>query len=94
MSANQQLDVFNTQTGRAAKISFDATNDEEDHRRQQTQPDNSSLTPETIDNHQVNGADNQEDQLGSLPTASAVHTTTNGATTDHYGIPYDLTFGP
>ena len=36
---------------------------------------------------------NQEDRQGSLPAASAVHTATN-ATADHYGIPYDLTFGP
>ena len=46
MTANQQPDVANTQTGRAVKVSFDATN-EEDHRRQQTQPDNSNLAPET-----------------------------------------------
>ena len=52
MRANQQLDVDNTQTGRAANVSFDATNDdEEEYRRQQTQLDNNSSTPETIDNH-------------------------------------------
>ena len=93
MTANQQSDVANTQTGRAANVSFDATNDEEDHRRQQTQPDNSNLTPETVNNHQANAADNQEDRQGSLPGASAVHTATN-VTADHYGIPCDLTFGP
>ena len=94
MTANQQPDVANTQTWRAANDSFDATNDEEDHRRQQTQPDNSNSTPETVNNHQANAAaDNQVDRQGSLPTASAVHAATN-ATADHNGIPYDLTFGP
>ena len=82
MTANQQPGVANTQTGRAANLSFDATNDDEDHRRQQTQPDNSNSTPETVNNHQANAADNQEDQQGSLPAASAVHTATN-ATADH-----------
>ena len=74
-------------------MSLDATNDEKDHRRQQTQADNSSSTPENIDNHQAKAADNREDRQGSLPAASPVHTATN-ATEDHYGIPYDLTFGP
>ena len=92
MTANQQLDVANTQTERAANVTFDATNDE-DHRRQQTQLDNSSSTTETIDNHQANAADNQEDRQGSLPAASVAHTATN-ATADHYGMPYNLTFGP
>ena len=92
MAANQQTDVANTQTGRAANVSFDATNDKEDH-RQQTQRDNSSSTPETVNNHQANAADNQEDRQGSLPAASAVLTATN-AITDYYGIPYDMTFGP
>ena len=92
-TANQQLEVANTQTGRAANFSLDTANDEEDHRRPQTQSDNSSSTPETIENHQTNAADNQEDRQGSLPAASAVHTATH-ATADHYGIPYDLTFGP
>ena len=45
MTANQQLDVANTQTGRAANVSFDATNYEEDHIRQQTQLHNISSTP-------------------------------------------------
>ena len=58
MTANQQLDVAITQTGRAANVSFDATNDGEDYRRQQTQLDNNSSTPEPIDNHQSNAADN------------------------------------
>ena len=93
MTTNQQTDIANTQTGRAANVSFDVTNDEEDHRRQQSQPDNSGATPETANNHQANAADNQEDRQGSLPGASAVHTATN-ATADHYGIPYDLTIGP
>ena len=62
MTANQQLDVANNQTERAANISFDATNDEEDHRRQQTQPDNSNSTPQTVNNRQANAADNQEDR--------------------------------
>ena len=92
MTANQQPDVATTQTGRAANVSSDATN-KEDHRRQETQPDNSSATPETVNNHQPKAAKNQEDRQGSLPAASAVHTATN-ATAEHYGIPYDLTFGP
>ena len=93
MTANQQTDVANTQTGRAANASFDATNDEEDHRRQQTQPHNSSSTPETVNNHRAIAADNQENRQESLPAASAVHAATI-ATADHYGKPYDLTFGP
>ena len=82
MIANQQLDVANTQTGLAANVNFDTTN-EEDHIRQQTQPVNSSTTPYTIDNRQTNAADNQGDRQGSLPAPSAVHTATN-ATTDYY----------
>ena len=61
MTANQQLDVANTQTERAANVSFDRTNDEEDHIRQQTRQDNSSSTSGTVDNHHFNAADNQED---------------------------------
>ena len=92
MTANQQTDVANTPTRRAANVSFDATNDEEDHRRQQTQPDNNSSTPTSVNNHQAKAADNQEDRQGSLPAASAV--LTPDVTADHYGKPYDLTFGP
>ena len=61
MTANPQLDVANTQTGRAANVSLDATKDEEDRRRQKTQLDNISSTPESIEKHQANAADNQED---------------------------------
>ena len=61
MTANQQLDVANTQTERAANVSLDRTNDEEDHIRQQTRQDNSSSTSGTVDNYHVNAADNQED---------------------------------
>ena len=95
MTANQQPDAANNQTGRAVNVDFDATNEEEDHRRQQTQPNKSNSAPVTVNNHQANAAENQEDRQGSLPAACAVHTATN-ATADHrdYGIPYDLTFGP
>ena len=93
MTTNQQLDVYNTQTGSAVNVSLDATNDGEDHRRQETQLGNNFSTPETIENHQANAADNHEGQQGSLPATSAVPTATNG-TADHYGIPYDLTFEP
>ena len=64
-----------------------------DHRRQQTQVDNTSSTPETIDSHHANATDNQEDRQGSLPAAFAVHTATNTKTKCHYGIPYHLKFG-
>ena len=57
MTAKQQTDVANTQTGRAANVSVDATFDEEDHRQEQTRPDNSSSTPETVNNHQANAAE-------------------------------------
>ena len=89
MRTNQHLDVANTQTARAANVNLD----DEDQRRQQIQQDNNSPNPETVDNHQTNAADNQEDRQRSLPAAYAVHTATN-ATADHYGIPYDLKFGP
>ena len=59
MTVNPQLDVANTQTGRAANVSLHATKDEEDRRRQKTQPNNSSSTPETVDKHQPNAANNQ-----------------------------------
>ena len=69
MTAYQQLDVANTQIGRADI-------DEEDHRRQQTQLDNSSSTPVTTDNLQTNAASNQVDRKWSLSATSVVHTAT------------------
>ena len=59
MTANQPLEFANTQTGHAANVRLGATSDEEHHRRQQTQLDNSSSNPATIDNHQAKAADNQ-----------------------------------
>ena len=85
MTANQQLDVANTQTGRAAI-------DEEDHRRQQTQLENSSSTPETTDNHQANAAANQDDRKGSLSATSVVHTTTKYETCKNQMAPIVSSF--
>ena len=60
---------------------------------QQRQSDNIGSTPVVTNNHQSKAVDDQEDQQGSLPAISAVLTATI-ATTYHYGIPFDLTFGP